>query len=131
LTADAGCRSARCSAGLSGGAPVALIDDARAERPGFDQVERDVLGDRREERRAATDDDRMAEDAQHVDETGIDRRRGQPRATDLDVLISRGEGGGDLLATDLSASRALPSTLSSVRLKTTFRRADQTSANAA
>ena len=27
-------------------APVALVDHARAERPGLDQVERDVFGDR-------------------------------------------------------------------------------------
>ena len=49
---------------LIAGAPVALVDDARAERPGLDQVERDVVGDRRQERRAATDDDRIAEHAQ-------------------------------------------------------------------
>jgi hypothetical protein len=41
-------------------APVALIDHPRAERLGLDQVERDVFGDRRQERRAATDDDRIA-----------------------------------------------------------------------
>ena len=48
-------------------APVALVDHPRAERPGLDQLQRDVLGDRREERRAATDDDRMAEHAQLID----------------------------------------------------------------
>jgi hypothetical protein len=42
-------------------APVALVDHARAERPGFDQVQRDVFGDRQQERRAATDDDRPAD----------------------------------------------------------------------
>jgi hypothetical protein len=42
---------------LIAGAPVALVDHARAEGPGLDQVEREVFGDRRQERRAATDDD--------------------------------------------------------------------------
>ena len=41
---------------LIAGAPVALIDHVRAERPGLDQVQRDVFGDRRQERRAATDE---------------------------------------------------------------------------
>src|SRR5829696_5971370 len=59
-------------------ASVALVDHARAERPGLDQVERDVFGDRRQERRAATDDDRVAKDAQLVDEAELDRLRGQP-----------------------------------------------------
>jgi hypothetical protein len=53
---------------LSAGAPVALVDHARAERPGLDQIQRDVFGDRRQEPRAATDDDRIAEEAQLVDE---------------------------------------------------------------
>src|SRR5256885_10870052 len=35
------------------------------------QVQRDVFGDRRQERRAATDDDRIAEDAQLVDEADL------------------------------------------------------------
>src|SRR4051794_30261338 len=64
------------------GAPVALVDHARAERPGLDQVQRDVFGDRRQERGAATDNDRMAEHAQLVDEAELDRRRGQPGAAD-------------------------------------------------
>ena len=49
-------------------APVALVDHARAERRGLDQVQRDVFGDRRQEPRAATDDDRISEHAQIVDE---------------------------------------------------------------
>ena len=32
---------------------VALVDHARAEGPGFDQIKRDVFCDRRQERRAA------------------------------------------------------------------------------
>src|SRR5829696_2875982 len=52
---------------LIAGPPVALIAHARAERPGLDQVQRDVFGDRRQERCAATDDDRIAEHAQLVD----------------------------------------------------------------
>jgi hypothetical protein len=48
-------------------APVALVDHARAERSGFDQLQRDVLGDRRQERGAATDDDRIAEHAKLID----------------------------------------------------------------
>src|SRR5206468_12777308 len=82
---------------LIAGAPVALVDHARAERPGLDQVQRDVLGDRRQERRTATDDDRMAEYAQLIDEAELDRRRGEAGAADLDVLVRRGERGGDLL----------------------------------
>src|SRR5215218_7305300 len=66
-------RSARRIAG----APVALEAHARAERPGLDQLQRDVFGDRRQERRAATDGDRMAEHAQLVDEAELDRRRRQ------------------------------------------------------
>src|SRR3954464_15298963 len=79
------------------GAAVALVDHARAERPGLDQVQRDVFGDRRQERRAATDDDRIAEDAQLVDEAELDRRRGQTGAADRDVLVGRVERRGDLL----------------------------------
>src|SRR3954453_2871933 len=56
---------------LIAGAPVALVDHARAERPGLDQVQRDVLGDRRQERRAATEDDRIAEHEQVVDEAEV------------------------------------------------------------
>src|SRR5438477_12135628 len=85
------------SAHVTADAPVALVDHARAERPGLDQLQRDVLGDRRQERRAATDDDRMAEHAQLIDEAELDRRRGEARAADLDALVSRGERGGDLL----------------------------------
>src|SRR3954452_5774232 len=48
-------------------APVALQDHLRAERPGLDEVERYVLGDRRQERGAAADDDRAAVHAQLVD----------------------------------------------------------------
>src|SRR2546421_7679494 len=82
---------------LIAGAPVALVDHARAERPGLDQVQRDVVGDGWQERRAATDDDRVAEHAQLVDEAELDRLRGQASATDLDVLVSRVERRGDLL----------------------------------
>src|SRR5437764_4663362 len=56
-----------------------------------------MSGDRRQERGAATDDDRMAEYAQLIDEAELDRRRGEAGAADLDVLVSRGERGGDLL----------------------------------
>src|SRR5215207_2127152 len=59
-------------------ASVALVDHARAERPGLDQLQRDVFGDRRQERRAATDDDRIAEHAQLLDEAELERRRGRP-----------------------------------------------------
>ncbi len=116
---------------LIAGAPVALVDHARAERPGLDQVQRDVFGDRRQERRAATDDDRIAEHAQLVDEAELDRRRGQAGAANRDVLVGRVERRSGSSAIDASASRALPWTLSSVRLKTTFGIAHQTSANAA
>src|ERR671910_1182303 len=78
-------------------APVALVDHPRAERPGLDQVERDVFGDRRQERRAATDDDRIAEHAQLVDEAELERCRGQAGAADRDVLVGRVECRGDLV----------------------------------
>jgi hypothetical protein len=83
---------------LIAGAPGALVDHARAERPGLDQVQRDVVGDGWQERRAATDDDRVAEHGQLVDEAELDRLRGQTGAADLDVLIGRVERRGDLLA---------------------------------
>src|SRR5215217_1896978 len=82
---------------LIAGAPVALVDHARAERPGLDQVQRDVFGDRRQEGRAAADDDRIAEHAQLVDESELDRCRGQAGAADPDVLISCFERGTGLL----------------------------------
>src|SRR5919112_2481327 len=82
---------------LIAGAPVALEDHARAERPGLDKVQRDVFGDRRQERRAPTDDDRVPEHAQLVDEAELDRRRGQPGAADPDVLVGGLERGSGLL----------------------------------
>jgi hypothetical protein len=82
---------------LIAGAPVALVDHARAERPGLDEVERNVLGDRRQKRRAAADKYRVAEDVQLIDEAEFDRRRGEAGAADLDILVSRGERRGDLL----------------------------------
>jgi len=66
--------------------------------------------------RAATNDDRIAEHAQLVDEAELDRRRGQAGAADRDVLVGRVERRTASSATDASASRALPWTLSSVRL---------------
>src|SRR5678815_2414667 len=100
--------------------PVPLVDHARAERPGLDQVQRDVFGDRRQERRAATDDDRIAEHAQLLDEAKLDSHRGQAGAADPDILVGRVERRSGLLGHDASASRALPWTPSSVRLKTIF-----------
>jgi len=50
-----------------------------------------------EERRAATDDDRVAEHAQLVDEAELDRLRSQAGAADLDVLLRRVKRRGDLL----------------------------------
>ena len=55
-------------------------------------------------------------------------RPAPPIATSLSVASSAAAASS---ATDASASRALPWTLSSVRLKTTFGSAHQTSANAA
>src|SRR6202140_206870 len=106
---------------LIAGAPVALVDHARAERPGLDQVQRNVFGDRRQEGRAATDDDRIAEHAelvrgarrregraatddarigehaQLVDEAELDRCGGQAGAADRDVLVGRVERRSGLL----------------------------------
>jgi hypothetical protein len=56
-----------------------------------------VFGDRRRERRAATDDDRIAEHAQLVDEAELDSRRGRAGAADRDVLVGRVERRGGLL----------------------------------
>src|SRR3712207_42718 len=78
-------------------ARVALEDHARAERPGFDQFQRDVFGDRRQERRTATADHRIAERVQLVDEAAPARGRGQAGAADADVLLSRLERGSGLL----------------------------------
>src|SRR2546426_6527066 len=82
---------------LIAGAPVPLVDHARAERLGLDQVEPKVFGDRRQEGRAATDDDRIAEHAQLVDEAELDRCRGQAGAADRDVLVGRVERRSGLL----------------------------------
>src|SRR2546421_636597 len=80
-----------------GRARVAFVDHARAECPGLHQGQRDVLSDRRQEGRAATDDDRIAEHAQLVDEAELDRRRGQAGAADRDVLVGRVERRSGLL----------------------------------
>ena len=56
-----------------------------------------MLSDRRPERRAAGDEDRVAEDVQLVDEAELDRSRGQAGAADLHVLVGRVERRGDLL----------------------------------
>src|SRR5206468_10467183 len=50
--AGAGMTRTAVSVRLIAGAPVALVDHARAERPGLDQVEPKVFGDRRQEGRA-------------------------------------------------------------------------------
>src|SRR5947209_16558051 len=70
------------SVDVSANSPVALIDHARAERPGLDQLQLDVRRNRREERRAAADDDRMAEYAQLIDQAELDRRPGEAGAGD-------------------------------------------------
>ena len=121
----------RGSVRLFAGAPVALIDHTRAECPGLDQVQREVFGDRRQERRAAADDDRIAEHAQLVDQAELDRRGEQAGAADGFSLSVAASAAAASPATDASASRALPWTRSSVRLKTTFGIAHQTSANVA
>ena len=82
---------------LSDCAAVALVDHARAERPGLDQVQGDVLGNGRQERSASTDDDRVAKHAQLVNEAELDRRRSQAGAADLEVLVGRVKRRGDLL----------------------------------
>jgi len=48
---------------LAADVPVALVDDGGAELPGLDQVQPNGRGDGRQERRAATDDDGIAEEA--------------------------------------------------------------------
>src|SRR3954451_13733560 len=110
---------------------VALVDDARAERPGLDQLQRDVFGDRRQERCAATDDDRIAEHAQLVDEAELDRRRGQAGATDRDVLVGRVERRSYLLGHRRLGEPAVALDAVERAVKTTFGIAHQTLANAA
>ena len=61
---------------------VTLVDHPCAERPGLDQVQRDLFRDRRQEGGATADHDRMAEHAQLVDEVELDRSLGQAGATD-------------------------------------------------
>src|SRR5450631_3700893 len=82
---------------LIAGAPVALVDHARAERPGLHQVQPNVFGDRPQEGRATTDDDRIAEHAQLVDEAELDRCRGRTGAADQDVPVGRVERRSGLL----------------------------------
>jgi hypothetical protein len=73
----------------------------------------------------------MAEHAQLVDEAELDRCRGEAGAADLDVLVGRVKCRGGLFGERrLGEPGALPWTLSSVRLKTTFGSAPQTSAKA-
>ena len=56
------------------GAPVAVVDHARPERPGLDEFHPGVFGYRWQERRAATHDDRISEHVQLVDESKLDGR---------------------------------------------------------
>src|SRR5215208_6768457 len=82
----------------SSDSPVALVDHARVERPGLDQVQSNVFGDRRQVRRAAADDDRMAEHAQLVDEAELEGLRGQAGAAERaaeDGLRERAPGVGE------------------------------------
>src|ERR1700712_2291010 len=78
-------------------APVALVDHPRSERPGLDQLQPDVFGNRRQVGRAAADDHRMAEYAQLVDESELERLRGQAGTADRDVTVCRVERYSDLL----------------------------------
>lgn len=76
---------------------------------------------------SATDDDRVAEDVQLVDKAESDRLRGQigtPIETSRSVAATTAASSS---ASDERASRALPCTLSSVRLKTTLGSAHQAS----
>jgi hypothetical protein len=57
-------------------ASVSLVDHPGAERPGLDQIQRDVFGDRWKERRAPTDNVGVAEHAQLVDKAKLDGCRG-------------------------------------------------------
>jgi hypothetical protein len=84
------------------------------------------------EGRAATGDDRIAEHPQLMDQVEFERLHGWAGAADRDVPISfAASATATSSTTGASASRALPTTWSSVRLKTTFGTAHQTSANAA
>jgi hypothetical protein len=111
---------------LIAGAPVALVDHARAERPGLDQVQRDVFGDRRQERLAASDDDQIANKRSSSTRPSSNAAAARP-APPIETSVSVASGAAATSsATDAWASRALPWTLSSARLKTTFGIAHQT-----
>ena len=85
------------SARVLAGAPVALVDHARAEsRVSIRSSGRySVTGGRNGV--ATADDDRIAEHAQLVDVGELDRLRGQAGAADRDILVSRVERRGGLL----------------------------------
>jgi len=77
---------------LLAGKPVALVDHARAERPGLDQVQPNVFSDRRQEGCAASEDDGVAEHTQLVDEADQalyhSKRRGRNRVTHFHDLMA-------------------------------------------
>ena len=110
-------------------APVAQVDDARAERPRLGQLEVDPLLQRREEPRAAAEHDRADEEPVLVDQAQLGEGRGQAGAADRQVLARLLLQLGDLLGDAAVASRALPSTCSSVFENTIFGSGFQMRAN--
>jgi hypothetical protein len=88
-------------------ASVALVDHTQAERPGLDQLQRDVFGDRWKERRAATDNVGVAEHAQLVDKAKLDRSGGQAGAADPYILVCRVESLCGLLGAGRCPGRCL------------------------
>jgi hypothetical protein len=93
------------------GAPVAFVDHARAERPGVDQGQRDVFGDRRQERRAATDNDRMAKHSQLIDQVELERRRGLSTASTHHTEMTHNDCDDFTLEPDTEVSYLLQSAL--------------------
>ena len=67
-------------------APVADVNDARAERPGLDQLQVDPLVQGREVGRAPAQDDRTDEEPVLVDEAQLDEGGGQAGAADGQVI---------------------------------------------
>lgn len=102
------------------GPAVALVHDARPERPGVDEVEVDRLRDRGQFRNARTSSSSPSPIA-------CAARSAPPTDTSRSVAASAAATSS---ARGAVASRAFPSTRSSVRLNTTFGSAAHTSANA-
>ena len=110
-------------------ATVALVDHPGVERPGLDQVERDVGGDRGQVPRPTPDHDRVAEDAQLVDQAEFDRGRGPGWRRRSRRLVRTCAPGLFPRRPTIARAGCCPRPRSRVRLKTTLGRAVHASPN--